>query len=397
MTQRRYVLALHCDFASWRLDILSFKIIYLSPMPIYMDVHIVPGVKAKDVAEAHRKDLLHQGEFGCNCMTYWIDEKRDSIFCLIEAVDKDAVKEMHSKAHGLVPHKIVEVSSTIVESFLGRIYDPEDAATTADGLKVFADPSFRILLVTKINDPVLLQHQLGEEKANALLARYHAANRKHIAASEGSEVEHGGDGLIASFTSAARAISCAMAIRKELAEEDISQLDLRIAINGGEPIEKSNKLFGDTIQLAQQLCTSALNGQIAVSTRIKEMAPNDILQQNKKYLKTLSPQDEEFLQSLFNRLEEKWQDPQFGIEDYSKAVAMSQSQLYRKITALTGVSGNVLLKDYRLEKAKELMKKQRLSISQVTFESGFSSPSYFTKCFKQKYGLLPMGYVELLD
>src|SRR4026208_9695 len=150
-------------------------------MPIYMDVHIVPGVKAKDVAEAHRKDLLHQGEYGCNCMTYWIDEKRDSIFCLIEASDKDAVKEMHSKAHGLVPNKIVEVSSSVVESFLGRIYDPEDATVTKEGLKIFADPSFRIILVTTINDPVLLQHQLGAEKANELISRYHEIARKNIA------------------------------------------------------------------------------------------------------------------------------------------------------------------------------------------------------------------------
>src|ERR1700759_4716 len=84
-------------------------------MPIYMDVHIVPGVKAKDVAEAHRKDLLCQHEYGCSCMTYWIDEKRESIFCLIDAPDKDAVEEMHSKAHGLIPNKIIEVNSNLVE------------------------------------------------------------------------------------------------------------------------------------------------------------------------------------------------------------------------------------------------------------------------------------------
>jgi transcriptional regulator GlxA family with amidase domain len=54
------------------------------------------------------------------------------------------------------------------------------------------------------------------------------------------------------------------------------------------------------------------------------------------------------------------------------------------------------LKDFRLEKAKELLKKKRYSVSQITFESGFTSPSYFTKCFKKKYGLLPMEYVDML-
>ena len=67
-------------------------------MPLYMDIHSVPGVKSKDVAEAHRKDLIHQHEYGCKCMTYWIDEERETIFCLIDAANKDAVKEMLRKA-----------------------------------------------------------------------------------------------------------------------------------------------------------------------------------------------------------------------------------------------------------------------------------------------------------
>src|SRR6185295_3861090 len=116
-------------------------------MPLYMDVHIVPGVKARDVAEAHRKDILVEEQHECKCMTYWIDEERESIFCLIEGPTKEAVEEMHRQAHGLIPNKIIEVSSTLVESFLGRIYDPSEATVTDDGLKVFSDPSFRILLV----------------------------------------------------------------------------------------------------------------------------------------------------------------------------------------------------------------------------------------------------------
>src|SRR5215213_9752533 len=140
-------------------------------MPIYMDIHIVPGVKAVNVAEAHRKDLLHQDEYHCKCMTYWIDEVRESIFCLIEAPTKEAVEEMHSKAHGLVPNKVIEVSTSVVESFLGRIYDPPQAETV-DGMKVFSEPSFRVLIVTKTTDPVLLQHKLGPEKATELLERH---------------------------------------------------------------------------------------------------------------------------------------------------------------------------------------------------------------------------------
>ena len=149
-------------------------------MPIFMDVHIIPGVKARDVAQAHQLDLLHQEEHHCKCMTYWIDEQRESVFCLIDAPTKEAVEEMHNQAHGLIPSKIIEVKSNLVESFLGRIYDPSDAEITADGLKIFSDPSFRILLVTKTTDPVLLRHTLGKEKAGELLNQHTAIMRKQL-------------------------------------------------------------------------------------------------------------------------------------------------------------------------------------------------------------------------
>jgi AraC-like DNA-binding protein len=365
-------------------------------MPIYMDVHIVPGVKAKNVAEAHQKDLSHQEEYGCKCMTYWIDETRENIFCLIDAPNKEAVEEMHSKAHGLIPNKIIEVKSTLVESFLGRIYDPEKAEITDDGLKVFSDPSFRILLVTKTTDTNLLKHTLGEEKANELLNSHNNIIRKHIAFHCGSEAEHEGSGFIISFSSAAKAVACALAIQKEMYDAHADAFSFKIAVNAGEPVEKSSKLFGDTILFAANICSIAKDFQIAVASSVKELTAKDIFQNKKTAFLFLTPQDEDLLKLLFSKLEENWQDADFDIADYCHATAMSNSQLYRKTIALTGLSPNLLLKDFRLEKAKELMRKQHYNIAQITFDSGFTSASYFTKCFKKKYGLLPMAYLELL-
>lgn len=365
-------------------------------MPIYMDVHIVPGVKARNVAEAHRQDLLHQEEYGCNCMTYWIDEGRETVFCLIEAPSKEAVIGMHDKAHGLIPHKIIEVSSSVVESFLGRIYDPSEAETNDEGLKVFSDPSLRILLVTKTTDPVLLQYKLGTEKAIELLNEHNRIIRKNLAAFGGREVEHGGSGFILSFNSAANAVSCALAIQNEMPVADAETIGFKMSINSGEPIEKSNRLFGDTVQLAEHMCAISKYFRVALACSVKELVAKDHFKTNGGQFLTLAPQDEALLENLFTKLEENWQNPDFDVDDYCQAMAMSKSQLYRKTIALTGLSPNILLKEFRLEKAKELMKKQYHNISQVTFDSGFTSPSYFTKCFKKKYGLLPMNYVELL-
>jgi AraC-like DNA-binding protein len=361
-----------------------------------MDLHILPGIKARDVAEAHRRDMLIQREHGCECMTYWIDEKRGNVFCLIEAPCEDAVKEMHNKAHGLIPHRIIEVNTTLVESFLGRISDPGETAASDDGLTIFSDPSFRILLVIKINDPVLLQYKLGKEKANELLSRHKHLVRKKLAVFGGSEAEHEGAGFIASFVSAGKAVSCALSIQKILSGTAPDNIGFRIGINAGEPVAKNDQLFGDTIQLAERMCTVAGNLQVAVSSVVKELVSKDHFQNNEHNILTLSPQDETLLGLLFNTLEENWQDADFNVTDYCHTMAMSKSQLYRKTVALSGFSPNVLLKEFRLEKAKELMKKQHYNISQITFDSGFTSPSYFTKCFKKKYGLLPMAYLDML-
>ena len=366
-------------------------------MPIYMDVHIVPGVKAKAVAEAHNQDLLIQDEQGCKCMTYWIDEVRETVFCLIEAPNKEAVSEMHQKAHGLIPHKIIEVDSTLVQSFLGRIYDPADASISPEGLKVFNDPSFRVLIITKTHDPVLLKYTLGPEKTEQLLNSHYQLIRRNGLAFGGREVEHEGSGFIFSFTSAGQAVSCALSIHNEMPEGDAELLGFRMGINSGEPVQESNRLFGDTIQQAQHLCSLPKKFRLAMTSSVRALVSKQEFNGGEKYFMTLTPADEALLQTLFKTLEENWQNADFDVDDYCKAVAMSKSQLYRKVVALTGLAPNVLIKEFRLEKAKELMKKQYHNIAQVTFDSGFSSPSYFTKCFKKKYGLLPMNYVGLLQ
>jgi AraC-like DNA-binding protein len=360
-----------------------------------MDVHIIPGLKARAVAEAHRLDLLIQEEHQCKCITYWIDEDRENVFCLIEAPDKEAVNAMHGRSHGLIPNKIIEVNSDVVGSFLGRIYDPVDAEVTEDGLKVFKDPSFRILLIARIPDPVLLKHKLGEAKTSELIGQYTTIIRKNLELHHGREVEGKGTGFTTSFFSATKAVACALAIQNDLEYWTPDLAGYRIAINSGEPVADSDQFFGDSLQLAGYMCNIGKKFPIIVSSSVAELISKDFLHDRKNIL-TLHPQDELLLRSLFGKLEENWQNPDFNVTDYSRLIAMSKSQLYRKISSLCGFSPVLLLKNFRLEKAKDLMKKQRYTISEITFNSGFTSPSYFTKCFKKRYGLLPVEYLELM-
>jgi hypothetical protein len=75
-----------------------------------MDVHNMEGgVSASDVAEAHKKDVETQGQYGVNYKSYWVDESKGKIFCLVEAPDADTAARVRREAHGLVAVEIYEV------------------------------------------------------------------------------------------------------------------------------------------------------------------------------------------------------------------------------------------------------------------------------------------------
>ena len=79
-------------------------------MPLFMDVHSIGGgVSAKDVADAHMKDLETQGAHGVNYKSYWVDENAGKIFCLVEAPDAETARTVHRETHGLVADRIYEV------------------------------------------------------------------------------------------------------------------------------------------------------------------------------------------------------------------------------------------------------------------------------------------------
>jgi hypothetical protein len=78
-------------------------------MPLYMDEHDLPGVKAGDVVGAHEADVKVQAKYGVEYKHYWVDEAAGKVFCLVEAPDKESATKVHAEAHGLVAQKLYEV------------------------------------------------------------------------------------------------------------------------------------------------------------------------------------------------------------------------------------------------------------------------------------------------
>jgi len=247
-------------------------------MPIYIDRHYVEGATQHAVHNAHEKDLKIQDKYGIKFITYWFDESRSTAFCLVDAPDKDAIQKAHDEAHGLIPHEIIEVDPSIVESFLGRIKDPEPLEPSGE---IEIEAAFRAIMFTDLLDSTLMTTIHGDSKALHILHIHNVMTRNALRNYQGSEVKHTGDGIMASFISVTDAVECAIAIQKAFDKHNHTnpdeELHLRIGISAGEPIEEHGDLFGSAVQLAARLCAHAEPGQILVAQIVKDMCKGKTL------------------------------------------------------------------------------------------------------------------------
>ncbi|OLA96563.1 MAG: DUF4242 domain-containing protein [Verrucomicrobia bacterium] len=246
-------------------------------MPLYMDIHnLDEGTTAEDVAKAHAKDMETQKKYGVEYTKYWVNENGKKVFCLAHAPSAEAAEQVHREAHGLMPDKIIEIQPELAEGFLGGV------ETNAAGAAVFPgggadarDPGIRTILFTDVVNSTTLTQSLGDEAALAILGMHDTIVRDALSALGGREVKHTGDGIMASFVSAAGAVRCAIQIQRELEKHAQANperpLKVRVGAAAGEPVEQNNDLFGSTVQLAARLCAHAQPEQILVSNAIPDL------------------------------------------------------------------------------------------------------------------------------
>jgi class 3 adenylate cyclase len=131
------------------------------------------------------------------------------------------------------------------------------------------------ILFTDMQDSTALTQRLGDAAAQDLLRSHNTIVRDALKVHGGSETKHTGDGIMASFGSAARALEFAAAIQRGFAERNLDSetpVSVRIGLNAGEPVAEEGDLFGSTVQLAARVCARAEPGQILVSNVVRELA-----------------------------------------------------------------------------------------------------------------------------
>ncbi len=129
---------------------------------------------------------------------------------------------------------------------------------------------------------------------------------------------------------------------------------------------------------------------IGLKKKLQEKYANQIILKPKKL--PVQSMDERFLEKALAIVENHMNNTNFGVDIFARETGMSTSQLYRKISALTGHTPNDFIRNMRLQRAADLLNTKAGTVSEIAYQVGFNNLSYFAKCFKEKFGSTPSEF-----
>lgn len=241
-------------------------------MPIYMDVHPDLGdATPEDVAEAHRRDLAVQDQFGVKFLSYWLNGPEGKAFCLAESPDEGSLVACHKQAHGLMPHELIEVSGPMLSGFLGDTSKDSNERAIVDGEH---DTGLRAIMFTDIEGSTNVSTERGDDAAVELVRLHDGIVREAVAEGRGREIKHTGDGVLASFSSVSRAVSASASIQTATGTmgEDGHGLRIKVGLSAGEPVDSDSDIYGAAVNLAARICAHASGGQTLAAGTVRDLA-----------------------------------------------------------------------------------------------------------------------------
>ena len=363
-------------------------------MPLFMDFHHIENVTVEDVKRAHMADVAIQDKYGVRYLQFWVNQEAGTVFCLIEGPDPETCEKVHQMAHGNIACALTEVETGFYEMMMGTGHTVNDYGLVQKK-NGSLDTGYRTILIVSL-------YGITKATASSDLSMLLTPNWARKIVSEQMERFAGryltwdiDDSIVAVFDDSTNAVSCAMLIKKEirLFEPKHPEIIFKMGISASQPVTKEGDFFKEAIKLAHSLSLTAPNNQILTSALVRKICKNEDVFSDDA-IKSLNAKEQEFISNLIYVAESKIADRQFDLNTLSNEVCVSRPQLYRKITALTGRSPNDFITDLRMQKALSLLKQKKAAIAEIAHVSGFSSPSYFSKCFVEKFGCTPSKFLK---
>ena len=245
-------------------------------MPLFLDIHQIPGASFDDLRKAHVADLEVQKKHGVDYQRYWFNEKCGKAFCLVNAPNAAAAEAVHREAHGLTAERIIEIDPEMAEGFLGGGDVNDAGAALVPGSRSGEhDNAVRSVMFTDIVGSTALAQRIGDDAAFELINLHDGIVHQAVEEGHGRVIKHTGDGIMAVFLSPVAAVRTACKIQAVVGalcdEAGTPRFQVRIGAAAGEPIERDNDFFGSTVNLASRLCAQADPGAVLVSNGIAEL------------------------------------------------------------------------------------------------------------------------------
>lgn len=345
-------------------------------MPLFMDLHKADDYERKPTIEEikrnHIADLKTQARYGVRFIQYWINEEAGLVFCLMEAPNKESCSATHREAHGDMPCNIIELTGGDYISFMGPGNVSEfDITENADGTLDTGQRTVLALEVTSFGYDALINTTIDTFVRN----------------SRGRMMSQNDNCIQVVFNNPLPAVHCALALQREFLSFKDQRIEIRLAVSSGNPVTEHDQMFAGVAQFARWVCTLTPNGQVAMSSQVAQSCNVELKASND--IRIVNPRDEKLIKSFMTAVENSFTDNVISVGNLTKELGVSEAQLYRRITALSGLSANNLIKEIRLRKALWLLNQKASNVAQIALSSGFNSPSYFAKSFQKRFGTLP--------
>ncbi|MBS0000232.1 MAG: DUF4242 domain-containing protein [Cyclobacteriaceae bacterium] len=361
-------------------------------MPLYMDIHFVGEISVEDTRKAHLADLAVQKKYGVTYHQYWFNEEMGTVYCLMEGPDKESCAATHREANGFTACQIVEVEGGMYDIFMGEKQKVDHGLVRHQDGEI--DTGYRYILTLNIIANTGISDWIDFDQLR-LPKRPKSKALQIIGETDGKEIRTGGfDNIIAVFETPEKALRCAHKIQTEFLDHtrDGSKkydISFNMGISVGQPLTEKEGFFVKAIQMSKRLCLIAGDKEIITSRLFEELCDTNEIVKRHIHLRTIKPSEQEFLDNFLDIADDRISDHTFGVNFLSQDMGVSQPQLYRKVIAITGRSPVSFIREIRLNKALSLIREKKYNLSEIALEVGYNSPSYFSKCFHERFGIKP--------
>lgn len=363
-------------------------------MPLFMDLHKVDHSAVEEVKDEPLSREAVQNKYGVKCHQVWVNHESGTVFCLMEGPDKATCEAAHFEAYGNISCSITEVENGFTHKWKVEKKLP-DPAPDPDPSPAF---EYSNILVATFQNPVICGSANNSDLMIPMWVKKLFSGE--IMKNGGTEINGESDeNSIALFQDPKQALACAFQIREAVVASDSfrQEIIIKIGLCAVRPITGNTDFVQDGIRLARCLSCIAQENQVVISSLVNKLCKDPGQMTGWEFTRSLNPGEEKFLTDLVRVTEARLSDSQFTLNKLCREICISRPQLYRKISALTGHSPHHFIKDFRMGKALELLKRKSCNIAEISFELGFSTPSYFSKCFSERYGCTPSEFSKALS